>query len=164
MSDSNNDPVVVKAPPRTKADELLEEGFYKDFAGQAERLDKFALELIKLQLAVPTLYAGILKLLEWQGPVATDTPSLSSASHTSLLLWIFIPWFFALVFSFCAVFPMGRYQVKSSPIVEPLPERATGDISIYAYFHFAARRKFRLLAGSALFTFFGIAVAVFGHM
>ena len=63
MSDSPPERISVKAPVKTKADEVLEESFYKDLAGQAERLDKFALELIKLQLAIPALYAGILKLL-----------------------------------------------------------------------------------------------------
>lgn len=163
MSDSTPERISAKAPPKTKADEVLEESFYKDLAGQAERLDKFALELIKLQLAIPALYAGILKLLEVR-EIAAATAAVKTISvipDMTTLLVIFIPWLLALGLSFLAVFPAQRYAVKTNPIIEPLPDKPTEPMAMNAYFHFSAKRKFTLLAISGFLTFFGIAFAVF---
>jgi hypothetical protein len=166
MPDNIPERISVKAPIKTKADELLEESFYKDLAGQAERLDKFALELIKLQLAIPALYAGILKLLDVREvAVATATvKTISVVPDVTILLSIFTPWIFALGLSFLAVFPMQHYEVKTNPIIEPLPDKPTGAIAINAYLHFSAKRKLRLLAVSSFLTFIGIAFAVFGSL
>lgn len=167
MSGSTPERISVKAPIKTKADEILEESFYKDLAGQAERLDKFALELIKLQLAIPALYAGILKLLEVR-EIAAATAAVKTISvipDVTILLVIFTPWLLALGLSFLAVFPAQRYEVKTNPIIErPLPDKPTEPMAINAFLHFSAQRKFRLLAVSGFLTFFGIAFAVFSSL
>lgn len=150
MSDTQPPPLNVKAPVKTKGETYLEESFYKALASQGERLDKFALELIKLQLAVPALYAALLALTE-----ATAKPSLG------VLLIIFVPWLIALALSFLAVFPAQLYQVKTTPIIEPLPKKRPQQMAMNAYFHFTAQRKFYLLAGSSALSFWGIAFAVF---
>ena len=166
MSDSTPERISVKAPVKTKAEETLEESFYKDLAGQAERLDKFALELIKLQLAIPAIYAGILKLLEVR-EIAAATAAVKTISvvpNLTVLLVIFTPWLIALGLSFLAVFPLQQYEVKTNPIIEPLPDKPTEIMAINAFFHFSAQRKFRLLAISGFLTFFGIAFAVFSSL
>lgn len=166
MSDSTAERISVKAPIKTKADEILEESFYKDLAGQAERLDKFALELIKLQLVIPAIYAGIIKLLEVE-EVTTATAAVKIVSVTpnlATLLVIFIPWLVALALSFFAVFPAQRYEVKVNPIIEPLPDNPEGKIAINAFLYFSAQRKFQLLATSSLLSFFGIAFAIFSSL
>jgi hypothetical protein len=170
MSEPTSEPIRVTAPEKTKADEVLEESFYKDLAAQSERLDKFALELIKLQLAIPALYAGILKLVDNKDAVAAKVAAEEVAKATTVgldstvFLGIFIPWLIALVLSFAAVFPMQRYEVKANPIIEPLPANSKGVIAINAYWHFSARRKFKLLAVSSFLSFFGIAVAIFNSI
>ncbi|MEP4888682.1 MAG: hypothetical protein ABJV04_01530 [Aliiglaciecola sp.] len=164
MSHTTQKRISVKTPTKTKADEVLEESFYKELAGQAERLDNFALGLIKLQLAIPALYAGILKLLDVKEVDITTTTvkTISIVPDVSNLLFIFTPWFVALCLSFLALFPMKHYDVKTNPIIEPLPDKPKGAIAINAYLHFSALRKFRLLVISSFLTFLGIAVAVFG--
>jgi hypothetical protein len=166
MSDAKPERISIKAPIKTKADEVLEESFYKDLAGQAERLDKFALELIKLQLAIPALYAGILKLLEVREvTVATSmVKTISVVPDVNVLLSIFTPWLLALGLSFLAVFPVQRYEVKANPIIEPLPKKTKGAMAINAYLHFSAQRKYRLLVVSSLFTFLGITIAIFSSL
>ena len=167
MSDSTTERVSAPAPIKTKAEETLEESFYKELAGQAERLDKFALELIKLQLAIPALYAGILKLLESREIAAATgkaVKTISVAPDVTTLLIIFIPWLVALGLSFLAVFPVQHYEVKASPIIEPLPENPADPMAMNAYFHFSAKRKFITLAISSFLSFFGIAFAVFSTL
>lgn len=167
MSNATPESISVKAPIKTKADETLEISFYKDLAGQAERLDKFALELIKLQLAIPALYAGILKLLEVKVITSGSTAAIKTIStfpDLISLLVTFIPWLIALGLSFLSVFPIQHYEVKVSPVIEPLPNKPIGVIAINAYLHFSAQRKFRLLVISSLLTFFGIAFAVFSSL
>ena len=149
----NENRVRINAPPKTKADEILEASYYQDLAGQAERLDKFALELIKLQLAIPALYTAILKFF--------DNKTSANTTDTFALFWIFSFWFVALVLSFMALFPMRRYEVKASPVIEPLPAKPSGIIAINAYVHFAAKRKRFYLLTASLCTFVGIGIAVF---
>lgn len=168
MSDSTPERISVAAPIKTKAEETLEESFYKDLAGQAERLDKFALELVKLQLAIPAIYAGIIKLLEVKETTTVAATAavktISAVPDLTTLLVIFIPWLLALGLSFLAVFPLQQYEVKANPIIEPLPDKPSGKIAINAYLHFSAQRKFRLLATSSLLTFFGVAFAIFSSL
>lgn len=166
MPDSSPERISVKAPIKTKAEETLEESFYKDLAGQAERLDKFALELIKLQLAIPAIYAGIIKLLEVQETAAATAAvkTTSVVPDITVLFVIFTPWLIALSLSFLAVFPLQNYEVKTSPIIEPIPDKPTDIMAINAFFHFSAQRKFRMLAVSGFLTFFGIAFAVFSSL
>ena len=55
--------------PLDKIDEALRESFAKDIAEQASRLDELAKQLITLDIAIPGLYAAILKLVS--GETAT---------------------------------------------------------------------------------------------
>lgn len=140
MSDSIR--ISVKAPTKAKADEVLEESFYKDLTRQAERLDKFTLELIKLQLAIPALYAGIPKLLEVREIAAVAVKTISVEPEMIILLVIFTPWLLALGVSFLAVFPVQHYDVKINPIMEPLPDKPTGQSQLMPIFIFPRNVNF----------------------
>lgn len=144
-------------PQKTKAEEALEESYYKDFASQVERLDKFAMELIKLQLAIPAIYAAALKL-----------SSGSEAENNTLTLGIvFSVWVIALVLSFFALMPK-KYGVNPDFISEQqLANVSNKDelgLSIEAFFRKSASHKFTWLAASCLFSVFGLALAVFSSL
>ena len=99
--------------------------------------------------------------------IAAATAAVKTTSvipDVTTLLIIFTPWLLALGLSFLAVFPVQRYEVKTNPIIEPLPDKPTEPMAINAYLHFSAQRKFRLLAASSFLTFFGIAFAVFSSL
>ena len=147
----------INAPTKTKAEESLEASFYQQVAGQAERFDKFALELIKLQLAIPAIYAAVLQLAAG-----------SEAQAGAPVLWlVFTFWLLAAALSFMALFPAAKYRVNTLLIIED-PEQADecgrAPVGINTYFRLSARRKLRLLATSCLLSFFGIALAVYSTL
>jgi hypothetical protein len=57
--------------PPSKSESLLREKFAESVAGQSDLMDQLARQLITLELAIPGLYATVLKLT--QGDKATVT-------------------------------------------------------------------------------------------
>lgn len=140
-----NDPTPSQQPlvePATfsKYDEGLLDSLAKDIAAQATRLDELAKQLITLNIAIPGLYATVLKFIS--GDQATVQEPL-------ILLIIFGSWLLALGFGFASLYP-AHYQVD--------PDSPS---DIEAYFHHSARHKLRWLTAAGLFSFFGICFAVF---
>ena len=126
------------APP-DKVDETLLECFAKDIAGQAARLDDLAKQLITLGIAIPGIYAAVLKLVS--GDKATmDMPGL--------LLLAFLCWLIALGLSLASLLPV-RYEVDRDSLTE-----------IRDYFTSSARRKLVLLSIACFSSFLGICIAV----
>ncbi|MCH9699753.1 MAG: hypothetical protein K0U68_16780 [Gammaproteobacteria bacterium] len=127
------------AIPLSKVDETLMESFAKDVAAQATRLDDLAKQLITLEIAVPGIYAAILKLVS--GEKATlDNPLI--------LLFAFIAWLLALGWTLASLLPQ-RYEIDMDSFTE-----------IQHYFSDSARRKLRLLSLACMSSFFGICLAV----
>lgn len=144
---SDDDLPTFPARQPDKLEEQLQSDFLKDLSGQANRLDDFARQLIKLQLAIPAIYAATLKIS-------------SSPAEPYTLLLSFLIWLFAFGLTILSLQPL-KYQIDQRRAIElPLPEHPSGVLSINAYYHFAAKYKMRLLTPASCLTFFGIALSV----
>ena len=136
-------PVIVQADtatPISKVDETLLVHFGNDVATQATRLDDLAKQMITLCLAVPSVYAVVLTMIQGK-----DAPMLQPGT----LFLAFVFWLAALGLSLGSLIPERR---------EIDPDSLT---QIRAYFSRSAGRKFRLLCLACILNFTGIAMAVF---
>jgi FAD/FMN-containing dehydrogenase len=132
---------ATAAMPLSKVDETLLESFAQDVAAQAARLDDLAKQIITLSLAVPGIYAAVLKLVS--GDKATlDNPWL--------LLIAFSAWMLALGLALSSLLPVKR-EVDQDSLSD-----------IQRYFSDSARHKWWLLAPACVSSFFGICFAVLG--
>ncbi|MCP4700127.1 MAG: hypothetical protein GY862_25235 [Gammaproteobacteria bacterium] len=153
------------APVRTHQpsalDKHLQEKFAEDIVKQSERLDELAKQLFTLELAIPGLYVGILKL-------ASGSKLLPSGA---MPLWVpFMFWMLALLATLTGLFPL-RYRVNPEVIRRPEQETGfwqgmlqwlarqnrDGELSIEGFYRRSARdKRYALLLGSLCF-FAGIA-------
>lgn len=133
--------IEVEAIPLSKFDESLLDNFAKDVSAQATRMDDLAKQLITLNIAIPGLYAAILKFVSGEKAVVTD----------HLLLFItFGAWLLSLGLAFVSLFP-ERYEAAADSLAD-----------IQQYFYQSAKRKFWLVGAASLCSFFGICFAIFG--
>jgi hypothetical protein len=103
-------------------------------------LDDLAKQLISLELAIPGVYAAILKLVS--GEKANLEQPLS-------VLMAFTAWLLALGFTLASLLPLRDEIDPDSPS------------DIQRYFSDSARRKFMFLSVACLSSFAGICLAVF---
>ena len=143
-------PKTIPTQPISDNDNLLIKKFYEDVAAQSALMDSLAEKLITLELAIPGLYAVILKLMYGE-------------DATLLLNWAFYLtfgcWFIALVLAFLAIWPK-KWIVNPDIMVQKLKKYKEG-IGIEDYFVLSARRKKFFLIPSALFLFAGTIFAIF---
>lgn len=132
--------IDMSVAPSSKYDETMLDSFAKDIAAQATRLDDLAKQLITLNLAIPGLYATVLKFISGDKALVNDPV---------LLLITFAAWLLALGFALVSLFP-GRYRVDPD---------STSDIA--EFFYHSAQRKRVLLSIASLCSFFGMCFAVF---
>ena len=135
-------PVVLQAEdvrPLNKIDDTLRESFAKDIADQAARLDELAKVLITLEIAIPGLYAALLKL------VSGDKATLPNTPWT---LVTFALWLLALGLTLFSLIPIKR-RVDIDSLTD-----------IEAYFTHSAERKLRCLIPASLLAFLGVVAAV----
>lgn len=126
--------------PLSKVDETMLVKFAEDVAAQATRLDELAKTLITLCIAVPGIYAAVLKLV-----VGKDTVMPGG----TWVFWAFLTWLLALFFSIAVLLP-ERQAVDPDSLIE-----------IQDYFYKSARYKYRLIILASLCSFSGIVLAVF---
>ena len=125
--------------PLDTIDATLREGFAKDILEQPTRLDALARQLVTLQIAIPGIYAAILKL------VSGDTATLGNSNWA---LAAFIAWFLALILAWISLLPIKR---------EIDPDSLT---SIQNYFTASTIRKIRLLAIASILALLGIGLSI----
>ncbi len=125
--------------PLGKVDEILLECFAKDVAGQAARLDELAKQLITLGIAIPGIYAAVLKLV---------SGNKSLHDNPKLLLLAFIFWLCSLGLSLTSLLPV-RYAVDQDSLTD-----------IRHYFSSSARRKLCLLSLACFSSCLGMYLAV----
>ena len=126
------------AQPLNKFDEVLRENFAKDFAEQSARLDDLAKQLITLEIAIPGIYAAILKLVSGDKATTRDA---------TLTIVAFAIWLLALALSLTSLIPLRR-QVDLDNLTD-----------IQNYFGESARRKRSFLIPASVLTFLGIFIA-----
>ena len=146
MSDSNqppNPPRIINAEDvqaLDKFDETLREGIAKALTEQAAHLDELAKQLITLELAIPGLYAAVLKL------VSGDSAKLH---QSGLIMLAFVCWLLALGFTFASLLP-AKYTVDVNSLSD-----------IQTYFSQSAKRKLYCLIPSGILCFSGICLVVY---
>ena len=84
-----DDDIVYSAPP-SKSDEELEKGFVTAIIEQPKLLDELAKQLVTLGLAIPGLYATVLKFIGGDNAVVKSS---------WLIIGAFACWFIALALS-----------------------------------------------------------------
>jgi hypothetical protein len=142
--------LVLTTVPVESGERLLRERFYERFASQAERLDQLGQQMITIELAIPGLYAAILKLLQGEEAV------LRGGS----LIWItFGCWFLALLLTFASLFPRN-YRVDPT-ILKGDPTGLGSAMGLEAFFRKSAGYKRRLLIVAGLFFWGGIVGSLF---
>jgi hypothetical protein len=145
-----NAPLPSKPP--SPQDSLLRNKLSEDIAGQAQRMDSLAQQLITIELAIPGLYATALKLVRGDAATLTGQGSLYLA---------FGLWFLALLLTLAALFPR-RYRIDQTLLRRDRPARPGEALSIEEYFSRSASDKRWLLVAASLSFFTGLSAAAFG--
>ena len=143
-----DDDIVYSAPP-SKSDEELEKGFVTAIIDQPKLLDELAKQLVTLGLAIPGLYATVLKFIGGDNAVVKSS---------WLIIGAFACWFIALALSLFSLRPR-KWKVDRSKLCSNKPAAPGQPLSIEEFFMAAATYKRRLLVAATLFCFTGICLA-----
>ena len=128
----------------------LHQKLYENIAAQSDRMDTISERLLTLELAIPALYATILKLT-------------AGEDATLKLNWVFyltfICWGVALVLTWLAIIPK-QWKVDET-ILKQDPDLFNEALGIEDFFNKTASYKRRLTIASSMFVFLGVIFAVF---
>jgi hypothetical protein len=144
---------IPTAQPVSPEAKLLREKYFEQYAGQSELMDKLGGHLITLELAIPGLYAAVLKLV--QGEKAT----LPIDGWT---YFTFICWTAALLLTIISLVPR-RWKVDPT-VIEGDLSSANPVLGVKDFFYKSAHYKRWLLIASITFFWGGIigaAVTIF---
>ena len=141
---------IYEPPPLSKSTQLLREKYLEAKAAQSDLMDGLAKQLITVELAIPGLYATVLKLT--QGNAATLTVD-------GWFVATFVLWTAALALTLTALIP--RQWNVDPTLIKPDPTVKEQALSLEEFFFNSARYKRRLLIGSSLAFWGGILTAVF---
>jgi hypothetical protein len=146
--------ILGSSSPST-ADEELEKGLAAAMIGQPTLLDELGKQMVTLCLAIPGLFATVLKLTGGDDAVLPAN---------CFVFWAFGCWLAALVLSLASLVPVTR-KVDRQVMRRAQPAAKGQALSIEEFFTQSAKYKRRLLVAAALLCFAGIALAaasVFG--
>ena len=141
------------APPVSPEAALLREKFYEQYAAQSDLMDKLGGQLITLELAIPGLYATVLKLV--QGEKAT-------LPADGWLYATFISWSLALLLTLISLIPR-RWKVDPT-VIKGDAASQNPIMGLEDFFVQSAQYKRWLLIASVVFFWGGVisaAVLVF---
>ena len=142
---------VISTHPESENEKLLRKKFYEDIAAQSERVDALSAHLLTLELAIPGIYATVLKLV--RGGDAT-------LQHLGAIWWTFGFWFIALILTLIALTPR-KWKVNPRVFKQDKSLMKKEGLGIEDYFRKSANYKRYLALFSSLFFFVGIVIAVF---
>ena len=131
-------------------DNLLRQKFYESIAAQSELMDKLSERLLTLELAIPGLYATVVKLIAGDKAIVTA----NAAFYVTLALWLL-----ALVLTLAAMIP--RNWKVDPQLLRQDAKKMDEILGIEDFFEQSARYKRRLLVASSLLFFAGICAAFF---
>ena len=140
---------IISTRPENENEKLLRKKFYEDIANQSERVDSLSAHLLTLELAIPGVYATVLKL------ISGDT----ALGNTATVRLTFLLWFIALILTLVALTPK-KYAVNPDIFIQDSAHIEEG-MGIEDYFSKSAQYKRRFALASSLFFFAGIVSAVF---
>ena len=149
MSSEPGNIIESFAPP--KGDEELEKGFAAIVVEQPKLLDELGKQLVTLTLAIPGLFATILKLTSGDNAVLQLRP---------LVFLAFFCWFVALILSLWSLMPR-KWDVDRQIVRRQKPAAKDQALSIEEFFLKSALYKRWLLIAASLFCFIGISLAAF---
>jgi hypothetical protein len=141
-----NPPLTTRPPD--SYEEKIKEKYAESFANQGDLMDKLAQQLLALELAIPGLYATVLKLIS--GDKAT-------LPVNNMLYVTFGLWVVALGLTLMALMPRA-WKVNPEIMLRD-PKSTTGELGIKDFFAKSARYKRNLLIVATILFFFGIACA-----
>ena len=141
---------IISTRPLDENEKLLQKKFYEDIANQSERVDSLSAHLLTLELAIPGVYATVLKL------ISGDT----ALGNTATVRLTFFLWFIALILTLAALTPK-KYAVNPDVFIQDPEQVDTEGMGVEDYFSKSAQYKRRLALASSLFFFAGIVSAVF---
>ncbi len=140
----------IPTRPPSSSEKILREKFAETIAGQSEQMDKLGQQLIALELAIPGLYATVLKLMS--GDKATV--AVNNAFYLT-----FACWFFALLLSLVSLIPR-KWNVDPG-IMKKDDFEQSATLGIEDFFLMTAQHKRRLLIASTLLFFIGVVSAAY---
>ena len=133
----------------------LQESFAQDFIQQSNRLDDTTKRLLTLQLAIPGIFAVLLKLLPEGQAQAVEATQLYR--DIILIGSAFLSWTLALIFSLWAL------QPKKHTVNPQVLENKSQDKSFFGLIDFyqaSAQHKHRHITISSLLTLLGLLLMV----
>jgi len=139
----SNKPLITR--PLSDNEKLLTEKFYESIVAQSDFVDKLGERLLTLELAIPGLYATVLKLVH--GDKATVL--VNNAFYMT-----FICWLLALLLTLTALTP--RNWTVDPSILKQDPEKFSEALGIEDFFMKSAQYKRRLVIVSSILFFVGI--------
>ncbi|MCB8953744.1 MAG: hypothetical protein H6650_17190 [Ardenticatenales bacterium] len=144
----DDQPIITR--PLNSSEKILRDKFYERYAAQSELMDKLGQQLVTLELAIPGLYATVLKLTQGEKAVVTVDK------------WLYITfgcWFLALLLTLISLIPrnwrVDPKVFKGDPVKQDEP------LGLEAFFHKSAQYKRRLLIASITFFTVGTLSSVF---
>jgi len=141
----------IPARPLTESEKFLREKFYASIASQSDLIDKVGERLLTLELAIPGLYAAVLKLVA--GDKATVT--VNAAFYITFACWLL-----ALALTLAALMPK-KWAVDTSVLRQDPARMAKEGLGIEDFFEKSAQYKRALLITSSVLFFAGIFSAAF---
>ena len=142
---------VITTRPLDENEKLLQKKFYEDFAAQSERVDSLSAHLLTIELAIPGVYATVLKLISGDG---------ASLGNTGTVQFTFLLWFIALILTLIALSPK-KYAVNTDVFIQDPALIEEEGMGIEDYFSISAQYKRKFVLVSSLLFFAGIISAVF---
>lgn len=144
------DEIIQTHPPSTETTFLTAQ-YYAAKAGQSDLMDQLARDLIKLQLAIPGIYAAALKLIEGSDATVSSSP---------LLFAVVGCWGVSLLLTVISLIPR-RWKVDTSKIKASPDGAETEPFSLEGFFSKTAAYKRGFLLVSTMLFFVGIGMAAF---
>ena len=142
-------PIAVR--PLGDDEKLLREKFYQAIVSQNDLLDKWGERLLTLELAVPSLYAAVLKLVAG----ADATMTVNAALYVTFGFWLL-----ALALTLFALFPK-KWKVDPTILKQDPTRMAQDGLGIEDFFEKSAQHKRGLLIAASLLFFVGVFSAIF---
>ena len=139
----NSKPISTR--PLTDNEKLLREKFYESLAAQSDLVDKLGERLLTLELAIPGLYATVVKL------IAGDKATI--IVNTAFYL-AFGCWLLALLLTLAALTP--KKWVVDTTILKQDPAKYAEALGIEDFFERSASYKRTLVIVSSVLFFAGI--------
>jgi hypothetical protein len=140
----------IPTRPLGDHEKLMREKFYESVTAQSELMDKLSAQLLTLELAIPGVYATMLKLVS--GDKATI--QVNAAFYLA-----FIAWFAALALTLVALTPK-KWQVDPA-LLKQDPQKFSAGLGIEDFFEQSANYKRGLVIASSVSFFVGVFCAAF---